>query len=345
MKLKDFSYHLPEELIAQHPSAQRDASRLLVLNKNEGKITDSFFSKLPDFLMPGDVLVINDSKVIPARFFGKKQTGANVEILLLTKKRGTEENQTWEVLLKPGKRIRVNDVIIVEDNCAAKVIARISDKKWLMEFSVPSGWENFINRFGQAPLPPYIRRKNTATQDKEDKDRYQTIYAKNPGSVAAPTAGLHFSEAVLQALRDKYIQIAPITLHVGAGTFMPIESETVEKHVMEEEFYEISASSADMINNARRIVAVGTTSTRTVESATNSKGQVEARSGFTNLFIYPGYKFKKVEALITNFHLPESSLFLLVCAFAGKDFIDKAYNHAIENAYRFYSYGDCMLIT
>ncbi len=345
MKLKDFSYHLPEELIAQHPSAQRDASRLLVLNKNEGKITDTLFFKLPDFLMPGDVLVINDSKVIPARLFGKKQTGANVEILLLTKKSGAEENQMWEALLKPGKRIRLNDMIIMEDNCAAKVIERISDKKWLLEFSAPSGWENFINRFGQAPLPPYIRRKNAATQDKEDKDRYQTIYAKNPGSVAAPTAGLHFSEAVLQALRDKGIQIAPITLHVGAGTFMPIETETVEEHAMQEEFYEISASSADLINNARRIIAVGTTSTRTVESATNSKGQLETRSGFTNLFIYPGYKFKKVEALITNFHLPESSLFLLVCAFAGKDFINNAYNHATDNAYRFYSYGDCMLIT
>jgi len=345
MKLKDFSYHLPEELIAQHPSAQRDASRLLVLNKNEGKITDNFFFKLPDFLMPGDVLVINDSKVIPARLFGKKQTGANVEILLLTKKSGAEENQMWEALLKPGKRIRLNDMIIMEDNCSAKVIERISDKKWLLEFSAPSGWENFINRFGQAPLPPYIRRKNGAMQNNDDKERYQTIYAKNPGSVAAPTAGLHFSEAVLQALRDKGIQIAPITLHVGAGTFMPIETETVEEHAMQEEFYEISASSADLINNARRIVGVGTTSTRTVESATNSQGQVETRSGFTNLFIYPGYKFKKVEALITNFHLPESSLFLLVCAFAGKDFINNAYNHAIDNAYRFYSYGDCMLIT
>ncbi len=263
----------------------------------------------------------------------------------MTKKSGTEEYQTWEALLKPGKRIRLNDVIIMKDNCAAKVIERISDKKWLLEFSVPSGWENFINRLGQAPLPPYIRRKNGAMQNNDDKERYQTIYAKNPGSVAAPTAGLHFSEAVLQALRDKGIQIAPITLHVGTGTFMPIETETVEEHAMEKEFYEISASSADLINNARRIVAVGTTSTRTVESATNSKGQVETRSGFTNLFIYPGYKFKKVEALITNFHLPESSLFLLVCAFAGKDFINNAYNHAIDNAYRFYSYGDCMLIT
>lgn len=345
MKLKDFSYHLPEELIAQHPSAQRDASRLLVLNKTEGIITDSFFSGLPDFLMQGDVLVVNDSKVIPARLFGKKQSGANVEILLLTKKSGTEEKQTWEALLKPAKRILVNDVIIMDDNCAARIIARVSGKKWLIEFNVSSGWENFINRFGQAPLPPYIRRKNVATQNQEDKGRYQTIYAKNPGSVAAPTAGLHFSEAVLRALRAKDIQIAPITLHVGAGTFMPIETETVEKHVMEEEFYEISAPSAEIINSAGRLVAVGTTSTRTVESATNSKGRVEARAGSTNLFIYPGYKFKKVDALITNFHLPQSSLFLLVCAFAGKDFIDKAYKHAIENAYRFYSYGDCMLIT
>lgn len=340
MKLKDFAYILPEELIAQHPCPQRDASRLLTLDRKKNKIMDGFFFQLPELLSAGDVLVINDSKVIPARFFGKKHTGADIEILLLAKK----DSRIWEVLLKPAKRMHVKDVIIMEDKLTAKVIDRISDKKWLVEFSDAGDLENYIQRFGRAPLPPYIKREKDAEQSAQDRERYQTIYARNPGSVAAPTAGLHFSEAVLQALKAKDIQIAPITLHVGAGTFLPIKTAEAEEHVMEEEFYEISAVAADIINGARRVVAVGTTSTRALESATDTNGRVHPQAGFTRLFIYPGYKFKKVNALLTNFHLPQSSLFLLVCAFAGKDFIKRAYQHAVKSSYRFYSYGDCMLI-
>ena len=344
MKLKDFSYNLPAKLIAQEPSPQRDASRLLMLDRKEKKLADNFFSQLPDLLAPGDVLAINDSKVIPARLFGKKKTGAEVEMLLLAKKDAAADTQTWDVLLKPAKRMHINDVIVLGRNCQARILERISDKQWRVEFLAPDGFENFLQRFGHAPLPPYIRRKKPNRQTAHDRERYQTIYAKNPGSVAAPTAGLHFSETVLQKLQDKGIQIAAITLHVGAGTFLPIETENVEQHAMEEEFYEITDAAAEMINNAGRVIAVGTTSTRALESATDENGRLAAGSGFTSLFIYPGYKFKKVDALITNFHLPQSSLFLLVCALAGEDFIKKAYLHAVENSYRFYSYGDCMLI-
>ncbi|HPD57104.1 MAG TPA: tRNA preQ1(34) S-adenosylmethionine ribosyltransferase-isomerase QueA [Smithellaceae bacterium] len=345
MKLKDFSYDLPAKLIAQEPSPQRDSSRLLLLDRKEKKLADSFFSQLPDLLISGDVLVINDSRVIPARLFGKKRTGANVEILLLAKKGGLADAQIWEVLLKPAKRMHINDVITLEHNCQAQIMERISDKKWLLKFIAPEGFEIFLRRFGRAPLPPYIRREKDNGQTAQDLERYQTVYAKKPGSVAAPTAGLHFSETVLRQLKEKSIRIAEITLHVGVGTFLPIETEDVEKHIMEEEFYEISSAAAEIINNARRVVAVGTTSTRALESATDEKGELQAGSGFTNLFIYPGYKFRKVAALLTNFHLPQSSLFLLVCAFAGNNFIKKAYRHAVEKSYRFYSYGDCMLIT
>ncbi|OGP67310.1 MAG: tRNA preQ1(34) S-adenosylmethionine ribosyltransferase-isomerase QueA [Deltaproteobacteria bacterium RBG_16_44_11] len=344
MELKDFSYFLPEDLIAQKPRRQRDHSRLLVLDRNEKKVKDFHFFQLPDFLRQGDVLVINDTRVIPARLFGKKHTGANVEILLLVKKEGHSESQKWEVLLKPAKRMHINDMILLEENCQAKIIDRISEKKWLMEFAAAEGFEKFINRFGHAPLPPYIKRQKNDARNTRDIERYQTIYAKNPGSIAAPTAGLHFSADVLQALQAKDIQIAPITLHVGGGTFLPIETREVERHVMEQEFYEISAASAEKINNAGRVVAVGTTSSRALESAAGKNKCVQAQSGFTDLFIYPGYKFKKVDILLTNFHLPQSSLFLLACAFAGTDFIKSAYQHAVKNRYSFYSYGDCMLI-
>ena len=344
MELKDFSYFLPDELIAQHPCQRRDHSRLLFLDKKKEKMADLSFFQLPDFLQSGDVLVINDSRVIPARLFGKKPTGGILEILLLTKRKSEKESQTWEVLARPAKRLRENDVIALGNNCEAKVLARISNKKWLLEFFAPDGFEAYLNQFGRAPLPPYIKRKKTAGQDVTDRERYQTIYAKNPGSIAAPTAGLHFSADVLQTLQAKGIQIAPITLHVGYGTFLPIEVNEVEKHVMEAEYYEISTKSSQVINNARRLIAVGTTSTRTLESVADNDGYVHAQSGFTNFFIYPGYKFKRVNGLLTNFHLPQSSLFLLVCAFAGTDLIKKAYLHAIENRYLFYSYGDCMLI-
>jgi S-adenosylmethionine:tRNA ribosyltransferase-isomerase len=344
MELKDFSYFLPDELIAQHPCQKRDRSRLLFLDKEKEKMEDFSFFQLPNFLQQGDVLVVNDSRVIPARLFGKKPTGGILEILLLTKKKDEKESQTWEVLLRPSKRLRENDAIDLGNNCEAKALARISDKKWLLEFFAPDGFDAYLNSYGRAPLPPYIKRKKTAQPDVTDRERYQSIYAKNPGSIAAPTAGLHFSADVLQELQAKGIQIAPITLHVGYGTFLPIEVNEVEKHVMESEYYEISAESSQVINNARRIIAVGTTSTRTLESVADNDGYIEAKSGFTNFFIYPGYKFKRVGGLLTNFHLPQSSLFLLACAFAGTELIKKAYLHAVENRYLFYSYGDCMLI-
>jgi S-adenosylmethionine:tRNA ribosyltransferase-isomerase len=344
MDLKDFSYFLPDELIAQRPCQKRDCARLLFLDKKEEKMADFSFFQLPNFLQSGDVLVINDSRVIPARIFGKKPTGGIMEILLLTKKKDEKESQTWEVLLRPAKRLHENDVIALGNNCEAKVLARISDKKWLLEFFAPDGFDAYLKQFGKAPLPPYIKRKKTDQPDVADRERYQTIYAKNPGSIAAPTAGLHFSAAVLQELQAKGIQIAPITLHVGYGTFLPIEVDEVEKHVMESEYYEISTKSSQVINNAKRIIAVGTTSTRTLESVADDDGYVRAKSGFTNSFIYPGYKFKKVGGLLTNFHLPQSSLFLLACAFAGTELIKKVYQHAVENRYLFYSYGDCMLI-
>jgi len=344
MELKDFSYFLPDELIAQNPCQKRDRSRLLFLDKNKGEMADSSFFQLPNFLQSGDVLIINDSKVIPARLFGKKPTGGILEILLLTRKESEKESQTWEVLLRPAKRLSENDVIFLGNDCEAKVLARISDKKWLLKFFAQDGFEAYLNLYGRTPLPPYIKRKKNTEPDIIDRERYQTIYAKNPGSIAAPTAGLHFSDDVMQTLLSKGIQIAPITLHVGYGTFLPIESDEIEKHIMESEYYEINAESSQIINNARRVIAVGTTSTRTLESVADNNGYVQAKSGTTTFFIYPGYKFKRVNGLLTNFHLPQSSLFLLVCAFAGTDLIKKAYQHAVENRYHFYSYGDCMLI-
>ncbi len=344
MELKDFYYHLPEELIAQHPHKQRDGSRMMRLKRSSGEINDCIFSRLPDFLEKGDVLVVNNSKVIPARLFGKKPTGASLEILLLTEKESSDTAEVWEVLLRPGKRIKENDVIILNDDCEAKVISRISEKKWLLQFNCNGKFEDYLNVHGRAPLPPYIKRKNSNGQFVDDLERYQTVYAKNPGSIAAPTAGLHFTQEVMQALQAKGIRIAPVTLHVGYGTFLPIEVSRVEDHMMESEYYEVNADSAETINNARRVIAVGTTSTRTLECIADENGMVKAQSGFTKLFIYPGYKFRRVNGLLTNFHLPQSSLFLLVCAFAGIDLIKKSYQHAVDKRYYFYSYGDCVLI-
>lgn len=343
MELKDFSYFLPDELIAQHPCQKRDHSRLLFLNKKKKEVQDMSFFQLPDVLKNGDVLVINDSKVIPARLFGKKITGGYLEILLLSKIKSNDITQIWEVLLRPAKRVRENDIIDLGTDCMADVLTRLSEKKWLLKFTATNGFDAYLNKFGRAPLPPYIKRIRNSSPNATDLERYQTIYAKNPGSIAAPTAGLHFSEEVMNNLITKDIQIVPITLHVGYGTFLPIEAKDIEKHVMEPEFYEISSESAEKINSAKRLIAVGTTSTRTIESAVDNKGKITVLSGYTNLFIYPGYKFKRVNGLLTNFHLPQSSLFLLACAFAGVDLIKKTYSHAIANRYMFYSYGDSML--
>ncbi|MFO7570961.1 MAG: tRNA preQ1(34) S-adenosylmethionine ribosyltransferase-isomerase QueA [Smithellaceae bacterium] len=345
MQLKDFSYALPEDLIAQTPCPERGASRMMTLNRREKTIGNSRFSCLPDFLYPGDVLVINDSRVIPARLYGKKPTGAILEILLLTCVEKQQDEETWDVLARPGKRIAERDLIDLGHGAEARVKAKLSDKRWRMAFSAPGGFEGHLNKFGRAPLPPYIKRKKSIEADTtNDKERYQTIYAREPGSIAAPTAGLHFSPTVLTALKERGVEIAPVTLHVGIGTFMPIETETVEHHVMESEHYEISPRSANLINHAKRVIAVGTTSTRTLEAACDDNGHIRPHQGETRLFIYPGYRFKRTNGLLTNFHLPESSLFLLVSAFAGTDFTHEAYTRAVAERYFFYSYGDCMLI-
>ncbi|MDD4355784.1 MAG: tRNA preQ1(34) S-adenosylmethionine ribosyltransferase-isomerase QueA [Smithellaceae bacterium] len=345
MKLEEFSYFLPDDLIAQHPRPQRDTSRMMLLHHRDNTIEDRQFSSLPDCLQKGDVLVINDSRVIPARIYGKKRTGAILEILLVTCKEKKDGAEWWEVLARPGKRINENDVIDLGHSCEARVVARLSDKKWLMAFHAQNGFENYLERFGRAPLPPYIKRKKITTPDhSDDRERYQTIYAKTGGSIAAPTAGLHFSTEVLEALKSRGVGIAAITLHVGIGTFWPIETENVENHVMQTEYFEITPDAAETINNARRVIAAGTTSTRTLETVADKNGHITPQSGETRLFIYPGYSFKRVNGLLTNFHLPRSSLFLLVCAFAGADFVKAAYARAVENRYLFYSYGDCMLI-
>ena len=345
MQLKYFSYVLPEELIAQHPRPQRDASRMMRLHRGARTIEDDLFTALPEVLERGDVLVINDSRVIPARIYGKKPTGAILELLLLTCREKKDGEESWEVLARPAKRLKEQDVIDLGHSCEARVVSRLTDKKWLMAFRAKDGFENYLERFGRAPLPPYIKRKKSADPDQtDDRQRYQTVYARPPGSIAAPTAGLHFTENVLAALRSKGVQIASVTLHVGIGTFLPIEKKNVEEHVMQKEYFEISNEAARIINAAKRVIAVGTTSTRTLESAADVDGHVLPESGETSLYIYPGYTFKRVNGLLTNFHLPRSSLFLLVSAFAGTDFIRQAYARAVNNRYLFYSYGDCMLI-
>lgn len=339
MKLAEFEYYLPAELIAQAPAPVRDESRLMVLDRQTGEIRTTLFKDLPAFLRQDDLLVVNDSRVMPCRLYGRKDTGAEIEVLLLRKLR----ESVWEALLRPGKRVRENTVIHFGAQDEARVVKKLSEKAWLLEFKTEKDFESFIQEKGRAPLPPYIKRSavNGAAADLE---RYQTIYARMPGSVAAPTAGLHFTRDVMARLGDRGIGIAEITLHVGYGTFLPITAQDVEDHVMEEEFFEIGEPGADVINRAQRVVAVGTTSTRVLESVADEAGRIKATSGSTRLFIYPGYRFKRVQGLITNFHLPKSSLFLLAAAFAGKENLLRAYDRAIKEKFRFYSYGDCMLI-
>ncbi|MBN1382872.1 MAG: tRNA preQ1(34) S-adenosylmethionine ribosyltransferase-isomerase QueA [Deltaproteobacteria bacterium] len=344
MKLEEFNYHLPAELIAQEPSPERDDSRMLVVDRMSGAIEESVFHRFPRYLKPGDVVVVNDSKVIPARLTGRKATGGVIEVLLLSARSTDDVSQTWEVLLRPAKRIRQGDVINFHGVCEGQIIERLNEKKWLIHFMTDGPFDQFLDQYGKAPLPPYIKRKNVHQKSPEDKVRYQTIYARVPGSIAAPTAGFHFSKEVMETLGEKGIQIARITLHVGYGTFLPIETDNVEDHEMEEEYFEIGPEEAQLINDAQRVIAVGTTSTRALESAADEKGKVKPMAATTRLFIYPGYGFKCVNAMVTNFHLPKSSLYLLVCAFAGKTLMESSYQKAINNGFRFYSYGDCMLI-
>lgn len=331
MLTSDFDYHLPTERIAQE-AAPRGESRLLVLDQ-EGPGRHSRVRDLPRLLRPGDLLVLNDTRVIPARLYGQRPSGGKMEALLI-ERRGERE---WDALVKPGRRAQPGTLIEFDSGLSAEVVDKREDGRHLLRFSEPV--EPHLDRLGHIPLPPYIHRPDT----QEDRERYQTVYARHPGSVAAPTAGLHFDEALLREIEAAGIEIARITLHVGIGTFKPVSAERIEEHRMESERYEISEETAEALRRARRVVAVGTTVVRTLESAARD-GEVQAGSGSTALFITPGYPFQVVDALLTNFHLPRSTLLMLVSAFAGRERVLAAYEEAIREGYRFYSYGDAMLV-
>ena len=342
MNLHDFYYDLPEELIAQDPLADRSSSKLMVLDKKTGRTEHRIFKDIIEYLNPGDCLVINDTKVIPARLIGEKEgTGAAIEVLLL--KRKEDMANTWEVLVKPGKKARPGTRISFGDGkLVGEIIDIVEEGDRLIQFSFDGIFEEILDELGQMPLPPYITHKL------EDKNRYQTVYAKHEGSAAAPTAGLHFTNELLAEIEAKGVKIARVTLHVGLGTFRPVKVENILEHHMHSEYYEVSEEAADTINSVRqsggRIIAVGTTSTRTLESVADTHGCIKPCRGWTDIFIYPGYEFKAIDCLITNFHLPESTLIMLVSALAGKDNVMAAYMEAVENRYRFFSFGDAMFI-
>lgn len=340
MKTSDFYFDLPQELIAQDPLEDRSSSRLLVLDRETGKTEHHIFKDVIDYLNPGDCLVINNTKVIPARLFGSKEgTEAKIEILLLKRK----ENDVWETLVKPGKKAKPGTRISFGDGLlTGEVIDVVEEGNRLIKFNYDGIFEEILDQLGQMPLPPYI------THQLKDKNRYQTVYAKHDGSAAAPTAGLHFTPELLEAIKAKGVNIAHVTLHVGLGTFRPVKVEDVTNHHMHSEFYIVEEDQAKLINETKqrggKIVSVGTTSCRTLESATDEQGVLHAGSGWTDIFIYPGYKFKMIDRLITNFHLPESTLLMLVSALAGKDKIMAAYEEAVKERYRFFSFGDAMMI-
>ncbi|MCI6422514.1 MAG: tRNA preQ1(34) S-adenosylmethionine ribosyltransferase-isomerase QueA [Blautia sp.] len=340
MKTSDFYYDLPEELIAQDPLEDRSSSRLMCLDKETGDITHTHFRHILDELNPGDCLVINDTKVIPARLYGSKAgTNAGIEILLLKRK----EDHVWETLVKPGKKAKPGTVISFGNGLlTGEVIDVVEEGNRLIQFSYEGIFEEILDQLGEMPLPPYITHKL------QDKGRYQTVYAKHEGSAAAPTAGLHFTEELLEQIKAKGVNIAHVTLHVGLGTFRPVKVDDVEKHHMHSEFYMIEEEQAERINRTKRegnrVIAVGTTSCRTLESASDEEGILHAGSGWTEIFIYPGYSFKMIDGLITNFHLPESTLLMLVSALAGKESIMHAYEEAVKEKYRFFSFGDAMFI-
>ena len=340
MTTKDFYYDLPPELIAQTPLTDRSASRLLVLNKESGEISHEHFYDIPTHLKPGDCLVMNNTRVIPARLYGCKEgTGGKIEFLLLKRL----ELDKWEVTLRPGKKAKPGSRFEFGGGLLrAEVLEVIEDGNRIVRFEYDGVWEEILDKLGEMPLPPYIKEKLS------DKERYQTVYSKIEGSAAAPTAGLHFTKELLKKIENMGVETAYLTLHVGLGTFRPVSVDNVEEHIMHSEYYQVSPETAEKINRTRerggRIIAVGTTSVRTLETVADDDGRVRAASGETSIFIYPGYKFKAVDALITNFHLPESTLVMLVSALAGKENIFKAYNTAVREKYRFFSFGDAMLI-
>ncbi|MCI8797453.1 MAG: tRNA preQ1(34) S-adenosylmethionine ribosyltransferase-isomerase QueA [Dorea sp.] len=340
MKRQDFYYELPEELIAQDPLKDRQSSRLLILDKESGAISHHIFREITDYLKEGDCLVINDTKVIPARLIGSREgTNAKIEILLLKRK----ENNVWETLVKPGKKAKIGTRISFGDGLlTGEVIDIVEEGNRLIRFTYEGIFEEILDRLGQMPLPPYI------THQLEDKNRYQTVYAVNIGSAAAPTAGLHFTPELLKKIEEKGVAIARVTLHVGLGTFRPVKVDEITDHHMHSEFFQIGEEAAKKINHAKdtgnRVICVGTTSCRTIESAADEQGKLKACSGWTEIFIYPGYQFKVLDCLITNFHLPESTLIMLVSALAGRENVLRAYEKAVEERYRFFSFGDAMLV-
>lgn len=340
MRKEDFYFDLPEELIAQDPLEDRSSSRLLVLDKETGKVEHHVFREIIDYLQEGDCLVINDTKVIPARLIGSKiGTDAKIEVLLLKRK----ENDVWETLVKPGKKAKVGTRISFGDGLlVGEVVDIVEEGNRLIHFEYEGIFEEILDQLGQMPLPPYI------THQLEDKNRYQTVYAKHSGSAAAPTAGLHFTPELLKEIEEKGVQIARVTLHVGLGTFRPVKVDNILEHHMHSEFYQIDEEAAEKINRAKesghRVICVGTTSCRTIESAADKNGKLHATNGWTEIFIYPGYEFKVLDCLITNFHLPESTLVMLVSALAGREQVLSAYEEAVKEKYRFFSFGDAMFI-
>ena len=346
MKISEFDYNLPEELIAQMPADKRENSKMLVLNKDNQTIEHKHFFDIVDYIDENTLLVLNDTKVLPARLYGTKDTGAKIEVFLLE----TKEGNNWSCLIKPSKRVKPDTIITISDELKVRPIKRLEDDgEWLVELLYDGDLFEILHQVGNIPLPPYIERKLKNEELAQfDMERYQTVYAKDEGSVAAPTAGLHFTQEILGKLKDKGVEIAYVTLNVGLGTFRPVKCENILDHKMHSETFSISKETAEAINNAKangkKIVAVGTTTVRTLETAYQKYGCIKECHDHSELFIYPPYEFKVIDNLITNFHLPKSTLLMLVSALAGKDFIFKAYQEAIDNKYRFFSYGDCMYI-
>ena len=340
MKTSDFYYNLPHELIAQTPLKQRDKSRMMILDKNTGDIVDEKFENITEYINCGDTIVLNDTKVLPARLFGHRENKEEaIEVLLLKQREGN----VWQTLVKPGKKLKIGTKIIFDEKLlSANVLDILDDGQRVIEFEYSGIFNEILDKLGTMPLPPYI------TEKLKDKDRYQTVYSKNLGSAAAPTAGLHFTNEILDKLAKKGVNIVYVTLHVGLGTFRPVKVDDVEKHEMHSEYFVIDEKACDIINETKRrgnkVYSVGTTSCRVLESATDDNGIIHPMAKETNIFIYPGYKFKMIDALLTNFHLPESTLIMLVSALATKEYILNAYNSAVEKKYRFFSFGDCMLI-
>ncbi|MCQ2754185.1 MAG: tRNA preQ1(34) S-adenosylmethionine ribosyltransferase-isomerase QueA [bacterium] len=346
MLLSEFDYSLPEELIAQKPTEKRENSKMMVLKRDEHKILHKNFFNIVDYLDKNCVLILNDTKVMPARLYGNKETGAKIEVFLLKE----HENKEWEVLIRPSKRVKAGTIVKISNELSCEILKPLPDDgKWLVKMIYEGDIFEILHRIGNIPLPPYIERKMKDDELKKlDFERYQTVYARDEGSVAAPTAGLHFTKDILQKLADKGVEIGYVTLNVGIGTFRPVKCENILNHKMDSEVFEISEKTAELINRAKaqgkKLIAVGTTSVRTLETAYKQFGEIKACKSASELFIYPPYEFKVVDSLITNFHLPKSTLLMLVSALATKDFIFEAYKEAIENKYRFYSYGDCMFI-